>query len=373
MKMTIKFTDAAKYYTAAQHQINAWNWLQTKVSPEVLNIFASKYRETINKKNSSENTWDGIYNSAKQAGAKYPECVAAQWALESSWGKHVSGKHNYFGLKGAGGSDCETSEFIDNKWITITDGFIDFDSIDNCVRYLVNRWYKDFKGYQGVNRALSRNECAELLISEGYATDPDYTKKLIQIMDQQTGTPGCNEDLIINDVVLDVPYEYQLDNKSGTGYRECFSSSCAMIAKYYGAVQSDDEYNSIRRKFGDSTEAVAQVQTLQSLGLKAKFITDGNSAILENEIRHGRPVAVGWLHHGSIARPEGGGHWTCLIGFDKDNFVHHDPNGDADMVNGGYINNESTAGCGICYSRKNWLKRWECDGNGTGWALLVSK
>lgn len=371
--MTIKFTDAAKYYDALEHQIDAWNWLQTKVSPEILNIFASKYREVTNKKNVGNNTWDGIYNSAKQAGAKYPECVAAQWALESSWGKHVSGKHNYFGLKGAGGSDCETSEFIDNKWITITDGFIDFDSIDDCVKYLVNRWYKDFKGYQGVNRASSRNECAELLVSEGYATDPDYTKKLIQIMDQQTGTPGCNEDLIINDIVLDVPYEYQLDNKSGTGYRECFSSSCAMIAKYYGAVQSDDEYNSIRRKFGDSTEAVAQVQTLQSLGLKAKFITDGNSAILENEIRHGRPVAVGWLHHGSIARPEGGGHWTCVIGFDKENFVHHDPNGDADMVNGGYINNESTAGCSICYSRKNWLKRWECDGNGTGWALLVTK
>ena len=46
--MTIKFTDAAEYYTAAQHQVDAWNWLQTKVSPEVLNIFASKYRETKN-------------------------------------------------------------------------------------------------------------------------------------------------------------------------------------------------------------------------------------------------------------------------------------------------------------------------------------
>jgi GH24 family phage-related lysozyme (muramidase) len=39
-------------------------------------------------------------------------------------------------------------------------------------------------------------------------------------------------------VLLKVPYEYQNDNASGTGYRECFSSSCAMIAKYYGKVKS---------------------------------------------------------------------------------------------------------------------------------------
>jgi hypothetical protein len=50
--MTIKFIDAAKYYTSAQHQIDAWNWLQTKVSPEILNIFASKYREAMDKKKS---------------------------------------------------------------------------------------------------------------------------------------------------------------------------------------------------------------------------------------------------------------------------------------------------------------------------------
>ena len=42
-------------------------------------------------------------------------------------------------------------------------------------------------------------------------------------------------------VLLKVPYEAQNDNKSGTGYRECFSSSCAMIAKFYGKVKSDDE------------------------------------------------------------------------------------------------------------------------------------
>jgi hypothetical protein len=25
------------------------------------------------------------------------------------------------------------------------------------------------------------------------------------------------------------------------------------------------------------------------------------------------------------------------------------------------------------YSKQNWLRRWECDGKNTGWAILVSK
>ena len=39
------------------------------------------------------------------------------------------------------------------------------------------------------------------------------------------------------------------------------------------------------------------------------------------------------------------------------------------MVAGGYVNHSN--GAGIRYSRKNWLRRWEADGPGTGWALLV--
>ena len=40
---------------------------------------------------------------------------------------------------------------------------------------------------------------------------------------------------------LPVAWENQNDNASGTGYRECFSSSCAMLARYWGKVGSDDE------------------------------------------------------------------------------------------------------------------------------------
>ena len=71
---------------------------------------------------------------------------------------------------------------------------------------------------------------------------------------------------------LDVPYEYQLDNESGTGYRECFSSSCAMVARYYGKVKSDDDYNLVRALYGDSTDPQAHVRALRSLNLMQRSL-----------------------------------------------------------------------------------------------------
>ena len=63
---------------------------------------------------------------------------------------------------------------------------------------------------------------------------------------------------------LKVPYQSQNDNASGTGYRECFSSSCAMVAMYYGKIENDDAYNIHRAKYGDSTDAQAQVRALRA-------------------------------------------------------------------------------------------------------------
>lgn len=168
---------------------------------------------------------------------------------------------------------------------------------------------------------------------------------------------------------LNVPYFSQRDNKSGQGYRECFSSSCAMIAAYHGRINSDDQYNAIRSAYGDTTEAGSQLKALTQLGLKAQFVQSGTVAMLEREIDAGRPVAVGWLHHGPASAPSGGGHWSVVVAYDQDSFYLNDPYGEADLVNGGYL---SSNGKGVRYSRKNWLRRWEVEGAGSGWMVLVT-
>jgi len=135
----------------------------------------------VSKARQYSNTWDGVLKAAEEAQSRYPELVAAQWALESGWGKHVSGKHNYFGLKGAGTS-TGTQEFVDGKFVDIQDSFVNFNSLYECVVYLVDRWYKDWKQHKGVNKAANREAAARQLVEEGYATDPDYAIKLIKIM-----------------------------------------------------------------------------------------------------------------------------------------------------------------------------------------------
>lgn len=173
-----------------------------------------------------------------------------------------------------------------------------------------------------------------------------------------------------NSRLLEVSFESQLDNAGGQGYRECFSSSAAMLAKYHGRTTSDDAYNKVRRRFGDTTSAQAQVAALRALGLRSHLWTNGRQQDIRSEILGGRPVAVGWLHHGSPMAPTGAGHWSVVVGFDPAGVWMNDPNGEADLVRGGYLPNRN--GAGLKYSWRNWLPRWQVEGVGTGWYLTCS-
>jgi uncharacterized protein YcbK (DUF882 family) len=128
----------------------------------------------------SLNSWDGVCGIARNAGAKFPELVAAQWALESDWGKSAPG-HNYFGLKGDG-QMLQTEEVIDGRRVVLKDGFLQFPALGECVTYLVDHWYRDWNTYKGVNRAVSAEAAAEELFKQGYATDPEYAAKLKKLM-----------------------------------------------------------------------------------------------------------------------------------------------------------------------------------------------
>lgn len=181
--------NAAKYFKAELHQVAAWEALEARLPTFVLEEFQQAYRAkpapSVQRTKVFDNSWEGIYQCAAVAGAKYPECVAAQWALESGYGKYLSGKNNFFGIKGSG-TQKQTWEDYGQGTVYITAEFKDFSTPLDCVQYLVDRWYKNYKGYKGVNRAYDRNNCAYLLKAEGYATDPNYVSKLIKIMNDNT-------------------------------------------------------------------------------------------------------------------------------------------------------------------------------------------
>ena len=170
---------------------------------------------------------------------------------------------------------------------------------------------------------------------------------------------------------LSVPYDCQLDNPSGDGWRECFSSSCAMAAMYWGVIKEPNEYHRVRPKFGDSTDPSAQIRTLQSFGLDARFVQVGSIEKLKAQIDRGRPAPVGFLHHGTVKAPSGGGHYILAIGYTDTHLIAHDPYGELDVVNGGYPKTGGTYGKEIHYSWKNWAPRWSVANEHDGWGLDV--
>ena len=130
----------------------------------------------------------GFVDMATASGAKYPQLVAAQWALESGWGKSPSGRNNYFGIKAASGetgTSKQTWEVYDGKEVTTSARFKDYASPQGSVNDLVSKWHKDYGSYKGVNNASNAFEAADMLRQQGYATDPAYAEKLKKIMRDQ--------------------------------------------------------------------------------------------------------------------------------------------------------------------------------------------
>jgi hypothetical protein len=180
-----------------------------------------------------------------------------------------------------------------------------------------------------------------------------------------------------------MPYFKQLDNETGTGYRECFSSAAAMVAAYYKKVRTDDEYNKIRARFGDTTSVEAQLAALRSLGLEAEFRKDGDADMVELEVEAGRPVLVGWLHAGNMLLGEppmcnglGCGHWSVISGYAGKNsndpeWIMQDPRGYPEMEKGGHSNPH--LGRNVRVRQAAFYQRWQAEGPGTGWVILVNE
>ena len=182
----------------------------------------------------------------------------------------------------------------------------------------------------------------------------------------------------IHQEVYGVPYYNQLDSPTGYGYRECFDSAAAMVAAFHRTVHSQNAYRKVRRKHGDTTQVHAQVAALKSLGLDAEFRQNVRIEDIEIEIDAGRPLMVGWLHKGSFAEgkpavcdSEGCGHWSVIMGYDKDDFIAMDPMGKPNIERGGHDTTKS--GELVRMSRPAFYQRFLIEGEASGWAVFVDR
>ena len=133
-----------------------------------------------------------IYEMAVKSGAKFPEAVVAQYQLETGSGESNVGTNNFFNLKAVDGQDY-TEKVVheyekDGEKYYEKAKFINFDTAQEAVDYLVKLWYKDYKGYTGVEtNSENAGEVAEKLQAETFATDPNYANKLKRILKENQG------------------------------------------------------------------------------------------------------------------------------------------------------------------------------------------
>ena len=173
---------------------------------------------------------------------------------------------------------------------------------------------------------------------------------------------------------LQVPYFSQRDSGTEHALRMCFSSSCAMLLEALrpGTLQGpngDDIYLGRVFRYGDTTNAEAQLKALGDFGVRAQLVQNANWGSLERQIARGIPVPIGILHKGPVSAPSGGGHWITAIGHTPDAIIVHDPFGKLDLVSGAYLNNW---GPRLSYSRKHLGPRWMVEGPSTGWAIAAT-
>lgn len=154
--------------------------------------------------------------SQKMSGGKIPpEALVAQWALESGWGKSLTGDYNYFGTK------ADKSWKGDKKLVTTTEVFTDQQAKQfvnmgegreilsvggagekpGTKRYKVKDWFRSYKSLDeavddkanfllknpryrkaGVLDAKTPEEYFKSLQASGYATDETYASKLLSVV-----------------------------------------------------------------------------------------------------------------------------------------------------------------------------------------------
>lgn len=122
----------------------------------------------------------------------FASITLAQAALESDWGTSELSQryHNLFGIKATAPNSplLTTKEYVNGQWITVKARFASYASYDESIaahtQLFVNGTGWDASHYQAVINAANYKEAAQALQSKGYATDPDYAQKLIDLIQE---------------------------------------------------------------------------------------------------------------------------------------------------------------------------------------------
>lgn len=140
--------------------------------------------------------FDELYPIAQRLQNEYGVLASVslgQAALESDFGRSrlASDYNNLFGVKtevdDPAGADLPTMEYVDGEWIEIVDRFKVYPDWEASMRnhaeliYYGTSWDSEF--YDQVINSHTYQDQAKALQESGYATDPNYSDKVIQMIE----------------------------------------------------------------------------------------------------------------------------------------------------------------------------------------------
>ncbi|AVI94377.1 putative Muramidase (flagellum-specific) with LysM repeats [Oenococcus oeni] len=205
---------------------------------------------------------NGIIESAINGWTQYkilPSLTAAQAILESGWGTSTlaSEYHNLFGIKGSYNGqtvDMPTEEYYSGAYHEIDDYFrvyaSDSESITDYEELLSeNSRYSNLIGETDAATA------AEEIYEDGYATDPDYTEELEEIINEYNLTAWDS-----------LAFEYSgtvVTTTGSTSTSSTSSSSTSSSSKSY-TVASGDTLTSIAKAYGTTVSAIATANNISN-------------------------------------------------------------------------------------------------------------
>ncbi|MBF8745417.1 flagellar assembly peptidoglycan hydrolase FlgJ [Pseudomonas monteilii] len=136
-----------------------------------------------------------IAQEAAQRIGVEPKVLVAQAALETGWGRSIlrqsdgSSSHNLFNIKATGSWKGEqaralTSEFRDGQMVKESAAFRAYDSYADSFHDLANLLLNNDRYQEVVKSADNPEQFAAELQEAGYATDPNYARKISAIVRQ---------------------------------------------------------------------------------------------------------------------------------------------------------------------------------------------
>ena len=183
-------TISSTYSNIGQYQA-LMNRTETNSESQSSNIGLSALDKT--KKNFVNTLLPDAKRNAARLGIQ-PDIIIAIAALESGWGQHVikeangASSYNLFGIKAHNSKSPytmhKTTEYINNTPVIVDEPFRKFDNTASAVTGFADFLLNNPRYEKALDSNTNNKQFLHELQRAGYATDPEYANKAIEVLKQ---------------------------------------------------------------------------------------------------------------------------------------------------------------------------------------------